>query len=73
MSEPDVPFSAHIENAEFCKASISNANVHSLSFYIRLAGNVLSNVRDQLLVHDIDPFSLYTFGSSWIRELNAGD
>ena len=47
--------------------------VYPLSFYIKLAGNVLSNVRDHLLVHDIDPYSLYTFGSSWIRELNADD
>jgi hypothetical protein len=47
--------------------------VYPLSFYIKLADNVLSNVRDHLLVHDIDPYSLYTFGSSWIRELNADD
>ena len=45
--------------------------VYPLSFYIRLAENVLENIRDHLSVHGYDPFSLYTFGSSWIRELNG--
>lgn len=47
--------------------------VYPLGFYIRLAENVLENIRGHLLVHGIDPFSLYTFGSSWIRELNSED
>lgn len=44
--------------------------VYPLGFFFYLASHALENVARYLRKHQIDPYGCYSFGSSWIGELN---
>ena len=45
--------------------------VYPINFYFRLTENVISNVERYLRTNSIDPYGAYSFGSSWLGELNT--
>jgi len=44
--------------------------VYPLNFYFRVVRNILKNLHPYLATNRIDPYDCYSFGSSWIGELN---
>lgn len=44
--------------------------VYPLNFYFRIVDNVLENLDAYLHKNQIDPYTCYQFGSSWVGELN---
>ncbi len=45
--------------------------VYPEGFYFKLARNVIANVEGYLRRHELDPYSSYQFGSSWVSDLNS--
>jgi len=45
--------------------------VYPLNFYFRITDSVIINLEKYFRKNEIDPYSYYKFGSSWIGELNT--
>ncbi len=50
--------------------SVSFELVYPLSFYFSLVESVIDRLEEYLIEGQINPYSCYSFGSSWIKELN---
>ena len=44
--------------------------VYPLNFYFSLTEGIINNVRAYLIENNINPYEAYSFGSSWIGDLN---
>ncbi len=63
--EPFYHSMSHLENE-----SHTWELVYPLGFYEKICKSALPKLREYYLKERIDPYSLYTFGSYWIEELN---